>query len=195
MALRWMVRQLLGNAGGAFSIHKFHGDLRSQGVPVATDTLHGYLANLEDAFLVATVPIASESERRRMANPRKAFRIDAGLIPVSDRSGRTNLGHALETTVALELLRRGAEIAYVRTAENLEVDFLARSTDCREQLIQVCADLDSPETREREVRALLAAADDYRRAERHVVALATEAVRGLPAEVRLHSAAAWLLET
>jgi len=25
--------------------------------------------------------------------------------------------------------------------------------------------------------------------------LATEAVRGLPAEVRLHSAAAWLLET
>ena len=87
-----------------------------------------------------------------MANPRKAFRIDAGLIPVSDRSGRTNLGHALETTVALELLRRGAEIAYVRTAENLEVDFLARSTDGREQLIQVCADLDSPETREREVR-------------------------------------------
>ena len=118
LALRWMVRQLLGNAGGAFSIHKFHGDLRSQGVPVAKDTLHAYLAHLEDAFLVSTVPIASESERRRMANPRKAFPIDPGLIPVFDRSGRANLGHALETAVALELLRRGAEITYVRTAES-----------------------------------------------------------------------------
>ena len=196
LALRWMVRQLLGNAGGAFSIHKFHGDLRSQGVPVAKDTLHGYLAHLEDAFLVSTVPIASESERRRMANPAQGFpdrsRDYSGLRPF----GPGQFGaRALETAVALELLRRGAEIAYLRTAENLEVDFLARSTDGREQLIQVCADLDSPETREREVRALSAAANDYPRAEQHLVTLAAEAVRGLPAEVRLHSAATWLLET
>jgi predicted AAA+ superfamily ATPase len=128
-----------------------------------------------------------------MANPRKAFPVDPGLIPVFDRSGRANLGHALETAVALELLRRGAEIAYLRTAENLEVDFLARTTDGREQLIQVCADLDSPQTREREVRALSAAANDYPRAEQHLVTLAADAVRGLPAEVRLHSAATWLL--
>ncbi len=185
---------LLGNAGGAFSIHKFHGDLRSQGVAVAKDTLHGYLAHLEDAFLVSTVPIASESERRRMANPRKAFPIDPGLIPVFDRSGRANLGHALETAVALELLRRGVKISYLRTAENYEVDFLAHSTDGREQLIQVCADLDNPETREREVRALSAAGNDHPRAEQHLITLAAETVRGLPAEVHLHPASTWLLQ-
>jgi predicted AAA+ superfamily ATPase len=130
-----------------------------------------------------------------MANPRKAFPVDPGLIPVFDRSGRANLGHALETAVALELVRRGAEIAYVRTAESLEVDFLARLVDGSEHLIQVCADLDRPETRDREVRALSAAAEDYPHAEQHLVTLAAEAVRGLPGDVRLHSAATWLLET
>src|SRR5439155_10971327 len=35
VALRWIVRQLLGNAAGPFSVNKFHGDLRSQGIPVA----------------------------------------------------------------------------------------------------------------------------------------------------------------
>ena len=88
VALRWMVRQLLGNAGGTFSVHKFHRDLRSQGIAVAKDTLHAFVAHLEDAFLVRTVSIATESERRRMANPRKVYPIDPGLIAVFDRSVR-----------------------------------------------------------------------------------------------------------
>ena len=38
----------------------------------------------------------STSERQRMVNPRKAYPVDPGLIPVFDRTGRANLGHALE---------------------------------------------------------------------------------------------------
>ena len=195
VALRWMVRQLLGNAGGSFSVNKFHGDLRSQGIPVAKDTLHNYLSHLEDAFLVRTVPVATDSERRRMVNPRKSYPIDPGLLPVFDRSGKVNVGHTLETVVAMHLERRGAEITYVRTAEGFEVDFLARYPDGNQQLIQVCADLGTPETLDRETRALLAAIDEHPRASPHIVALATDAVRGLPEKVNLHSAASWLLET
>ncbi|MBT4500216.1 MAG: ATP-binding protein, partial [Gemmatimonadetes bacterium] len=134
LALRWMVRQLLGNAGGSFSVNKFHNDLRAQGVPVAKDTLHAYLAHLQDAFLVRTASIATTSERRRMVNPRKAYPVDPGLIPIFDRSGKANLGHALETAVALELERRGAEIAYVRMANGREVDFLARYPEGNQEL-------------------------------------------------------------
>jgi len=195
VALRWMVRQLLGNAGGPFSINKFHGDLRSQGIPVAKDTLHNYLSHLEDAFLVQTVPIATDSERRRMVNPRKSYAIDSGLIPVFDRSGKANVGHAFETVVALHLERRGAQIAYVRTAEGFEVDFLARYPDGTQQLIQVCADLNAPNTQERETRALLAALGEHPQASLHIVALAADTVRALPKQVNLHSAASWLLET
>ena len=195
VALRWIARQLLGNPGGAFSVNKFLNDLRAQGVPVAKDTLHAYLAHLEDAFLIRTVAIAAASERRRMVNPRKAYPVDPGLIPVFDRSGKANLGHALETTVALELERRGAALAYVRTEAGREVDFLARYPDGRQDLIQVCADLDSPATRERETQALLEAAQEYPRVRLHIVALNADAVRGLPKSITLHAASAWLSET
>ncbi len=56
LALRWIERQLLANPGGAFSVKKHYDTLRSQGVAVGKDTLHDYLAHLEDAFLVRTVP-------------------------------------------------------------------------------------------------------------------------------------------
>jgi predicted AAA+ superfamily ATPase len=190
-----MVRQLLGNAGGAFSVNRFYGDLRSQGIPVAKDTLHSYLTYLEDAFLVRAVPIATDSERRRMVNPRKAYPIDAGLIPVFDRSGKANIGHALETAVALELERRGAELTYVRTSDHFEVDFLARYPLRKPELIQVCADLDAPETRERESRALLAAADEHPEASLHLITLTTDTALRLPQNVTAHSAAAWLLDS
>lgn len=193
VALRWMVRQLLGNAGGTFSVHKFQNDLRSQGVPVAKDTLHAYLSHLEDAFLVRSLAIATESERRRMVNPRKAYPIDPGLIPVFDRSGRANLGHALETAVALDLERRGAELAYVRTDEGCEVDFLARHPEEGEALIQACAESDAPETRERETSALRAAARRHPRASLHVVTLDPQAFVEAPRSVAIHWAPGWLL--
>ena len=61
-----------------------------------------------------------------MVNPRKAYPVDPGLIPVFDRTGRATLGHALETAILLELERRGCDVTYVRTPEGYEVDFLAR---------------------------------------------------------------------
>lgn len=193
VALRWMARHLLANAGGSFSVSKLYGALRSQGLQVAKDTLHAYLSHLEDAFLIRTVSVATDSERRRMVNPRKVYPIDPGLIPVFDRSGKANLGHALETCVLLELERRGAAISYVRTAGGLEVDFLARSPNGGEELIQVCSDLETPAAREREVRGLLAAAAEHPRASLHLIALEPETAPDLPAGITLHVASAWLL--
>lgn len=196
VALRWLVRQLLTNPAGLFSVQKFYDALRSQGVAVAKDTLHAYLAHLEDAFLVRTLPVATTSERRRQVNPRKAYPIDPGLIPVFDRSPRPNLGHALETAVLLELERRGCENAYVRTADGLEVDFLARAPTGGETLIQVCADLANADTLVREIRALLSAKTEHPRASLLLLTLAPEAAAApIPAEITVRSAAAWLLET
>ena len=95
----------------------------------------------------------------------------------------------------MELERRGAALAYVRTEAGREVDFLARYPDGRQDLIQVCADLDSPATRERETLALLEAAQEYPRVRLHIVALNADAVRGLPKSITLHAASAWLSET
>ena len=160
-ALRQLARRLLGNPAGLFSIQKFFLDMKSQGIAVARETLHDLLAHIEDAFLVCTVPVATESEKRRNVNPRKCYPIDPGLIPVFDRSGRANLGHALETAVLVELLRRKAEVAYVRTADGYEVDFIARGLDGKSTLIQVSANVDDPATLSRELRALEAAQAEH----------------------------------
>lgn len=194
VGLRWMVRQLLGNAGGAFSIERFHGALRSQGIGISKDTLHLLLGHLEDCFLVRTVWMESASERQRMVNPRKAYPVDPALIPLYDRSERANLGHALEATVLIELERRHAKVTYVRTARGFEVDFLARYPDGASELIQVCADATAPATAERELRALADAGEQYPRAARRLLTLTRDRLPPeTPAGVIAQPAYDWLL--
>jgi predicted AAA+ superfamily ATPase len=152
-AIRWLTRQLLANAGGPFSANRFHRDLHSQKVRVSVEGILSIFSFLEDAFLVHGVPIETASERQRQVNPRKGYPVDPGLIPVFDRTGRANLGHGLETAVLVELLRRGAEVTWVKTPGGFEIDFLARYPEGGMELVQVCASLEDPATAEREFRA------------------------------------------
>lgn len=157
------------------------------------DSLHAYLAHLEDAFLLRTVPIDAGSERQRMVNPRKIYPADPGLIPLFDRSGRANLGHALKTCVFHDLKRRGWEVAYVRTKSGFEVDFVARRPGRRTALIQVAAEVAGAAVRERELRALGEAGEVYPNASRHLVTLEPDDVGELPPGIAVHSAVEWQL--
>lgn len=195
LALRWIQRQLLANPGGSFSIKKHYDTLRSQGVSVGKDTLHDYLAHLEDAFLVRTVAIHSASERQRMVNPRKAYPVDPGLIALFERSAGTHHGRALETAVLLELERRGWEVSYVRTTKGWECDFLAHRPGDPPFLIQVCLETEGDETWTRELRALEAAATEHPEARALLLTLDTAPPsRALPAGLTWMSAAQWLLD-
>ncbi len=195
VALRWLQRHLLSSPATPFSVQKFYDALKSQGMSVGKDTLHAFLGYLEDSFLIRIVPLHSASERKRMIHPRKVYPVDPGIIPVYERAGRPNLGAALETAILIELERRGSEVAYVRTHDGYEVDFLAHAADGAWSLIQVCADLSDAATREREVRALLAAAAEYPTATPLLITLdAVPPQPALPSPLQWRSAAAWLLE-
>ena len=195
-ALRWMVRRLLGSPAGLFSVTKFAADLKSQGVAAGRETLYEFLDHMEDAFLLQAVPVATDSEKRRQVNPRKVFPADTGLIPVFDRSGKANSGHALETAVFIELQRRGAEVAYVKTSGGFEVDFLARTRDGKEDLIQVCANVDDPGTLAREVRGFEDAAAAYPRARQLLLTLESRLpFPAVPSPIRVLPAWQWMLET
>jgi predicted AAA+ superfamily ATPase len=194
-ALRWMTRRLLGNPGGLFSITKFEADLKSQGIAAGRDTLHAMLAHMEDAFLLRSIQVATDSEKRRQVNPRKIYPIDPAMGPVFDRSRKTNTGHALEVAVHNELLRRGAETAYVKTKDGHEVDFLSRNRDGSQWLIQVCADVDTPETLERELRGLREAAAEHP-ADRQLLLTAESRTPfpDVPSSVEITPAWRWMLE-
>ncbi|MDZ7369589.1 MAG: ATP-binding protein, partial [candidate division KSB1 bacterium] len=192
-ALRWLVRHLLGNPAGLFSAEKFYRDLKSQGIAVSRDTIHQMIAALEDCFLVRICWLDTASERRRMVNPRKVYPVDPGFIRVFDRMGKADVGHALETAVRIELERRTAEAAYVKTAEGYEVDFLAKFPDGRRELIQVCADLEDPDTLQREIRALEAARSEYPNAELRLITLTPDIGSGFSKSIRVTAATEWFL--
>lgn len=194
LVLRWMVRSLLCNAAGPFSVNKFYNDLKSQHMAVGKDTLYAFLSHLEDVFLVRSLSIATDSEHRRRINLRKIYPIDPGLIPVFDRSEKRNIGHSLETVILLELDRLGAEVSYVRTGNGFEIDFLARYPDGKSELIQVCANLDTLETRKREFRALLDGAGEYPDARLLLLTLEKPSVMEVPARISIKTARDWLLE-
>jgi len=74
------------------------------------------------------------------------------------------------------------------------VDFLTRHHEGRQELIQVCVDLDSAVVRDREFRALLDSAKKYPKAELHIVVLNVEAVRDVPKPIQINTALTWLLD-
>jgi predicted AAA+ superfamily ATPase len=186
MALRAMIRHLLSNAASYFSIHKFYNTLRSQGFSVGKDTLHDYLAHIEDAFLIRTLSIHTSSERQKMVNPRKIYPIDSGIIPLYDRSGKINQGHALENVVLIEMERRGYDVSYVKTEEGYEVDFIANEPEKRPILIQVCSDF-TEDNYNREIRALIAASKEIPDATPTLLTLDT-----LPSGVMLPDNISWI---
>lgn len=192
--LRWLVQQLLGNAAGSFSINKFFNDLKSRGVAVGKERLHEYLDHLEDTFLVHSLPIATDSERRRQVNARKIYPVDTALMALFDPSGKPNTGHALEVVVLHECLRRGDQVAYVRTLSGYEVDFLVGHIDRTQTLIQVCLDIADSQTREREVRALQEAQLEFPTAKCLLITLEQPMGVVVPAGIHVASAMDWLLE-
>ena len=194
VGLRWLVRHLLSNAAGLFSVEKFYGVLKSQGIAISKDTVHQFMGYLQDCFLVRTVWMEAASERQRMVNPRKVYPVDPGLIPVFDRTGHSNTGHALETAVLVELERRKAEVSYVKTPTGFEVDFLARYPSGEMDLIQVCAEAGAQATAQRELHALLEAGHLFPQARKQLLTLTRDGLpREMPSDVVAQPAYVWML--
>ena len=169
VALRRFIRQLMNTPAGPFSVHKIYDDFRSQGVSVSKDSLHAWLEHVQDAFVFFAVPIHTHSERARQVNPHKVYAVDPGLVTACARRGSADVGQLLETAVFIELRRRSPELAYVRTRSGFEVDFVTPSG-----LVQACASLDEPATRDREVRALREAMSTFGHQQATIVTLSTD---------------------
>jgi uncharacterized protein len=120
--------------------------------------------------------------------------VDTGLSALFDYVAKPNTGHALETVVLHECMRRGMQLAYVRTAQGYEVDFLATRYDGQATLIQVCADINAPQTLAREIRALQEAKQEHPHATCLLITLDAP-TRPVEAEgIKVMMALDWLLD-
>jgi predicted AAA+ superfamily ATPase len=155
--IKYMIIYLLKNYATRFTVNKFFNDLKSQGFNVGRSSVYDYLSYIEDAYLIFTVPLYSESIRKIQSNPKKIYAIDNGMVNANILSSMKNNGRTLENAVFLDLRRKGNKIYYYITAEGYEIDFLACDLEGNLHLYQVAYEMEDEKTKTREYRALLAA--------------------------------------
>lgn len=155
--LKYFVFNLLKNSAARFSINKFYNDISSQGYKISKDTLYKYLEHIEDAFLIYTVPLFSESLRTLETTPKKIYAVDNGLINANTFNLALNFGKLLENQVYLDLRRQKKEVFYYITSDGYEVDFITKDQSGQFEMIQVVWDQSDSTTYERETRALKSA--------------------------------------
>ena len=160
-------QRLLELNGCQLSLRKMESYLRSQGLNTARASIANIVNYLSAAYLAFLVE-ERRIEKPKVSQNRKVYAIDPGLALANAKAGNNNEGQRLEDAVYLELrrrtvgLRENAISSYRTSRHQYEVDFLVGDSVLGEApaLYQVCASLDSRETRERELRALVEAADE-----------------------------------
>ncbi|MBL8754084.1 MAG: ATP-binding protein [Planctomycetes bacterium] len=193
--LRGLVRRLVRSVGCLASVHGLVNDLKSQGFAFGKDLIYELIDHVEDAFLASLLPVDTQSERRRQVHPRKVYIVDHALARAAAMTEDGNHGHALENIVYLELRRRGQVLGYHVTAGGYEVDFLFQDGEGRRRLVQVCAAIEDPETRAREVRALAEAMVEIPGVDAIIVTMANEGVERVgDSDVPVVPVWRWLLE-
>jgi predicted AAA+ superfamily ATPase len=120
----------------------------------STNTVMEYLSHLEYAYLLHFVPKFSYSLRKQIANPRKVYAIDTGLINVNSGSFSEDNGRKFENLVYLHLRQRYRNIYYF--AEKGECDFIVLENNVVREVTQVCLELDQDNI-DREINGLMEA--------------------------------------
>ena len=152
-ALKELAFYLISNPGTLVSYNKLKEHLRLGSV----NTVKNYVEYMEDSWMLFTTSVYDFSVRRQQIAPKKVYTIDTGMATSVGFSFSPNTGRLLENAVFLALRRQTADIHYVATASKYEVDFYLPKT---QTLIQVAQDMSQPETRAREIRALVDALRD-----------------------------------
>lgn len=147
--MKYLIKFLFSNSANLISINKIFNELKSYGLSISRNSVYEYISYLEDSYTIFSLPIYTRNLRERQRNPQKYYALDTGLrmaMTISEDKGKL-----LESIVFMELRRQTKDLFYYYTAK--EVDFI-REKDNHLELINVCYELNSLDTREREISSL-----------------------------------------
>lgn len=153
----------------AFLINNFSGTYTSRRLKNLLNfnsdmTVSTYLNYLSEAYLFFSLKCFSPKAGQRSRLPEKIYVVDNGFIKAKAVQVSPDYGKLMENLVFTELIKRGfklnRELFYYRTRNGREVDFVLKKGLKVGELIQVCYDLSNPETKKREMKALLEAAEE-----------------------------------
>jgi len=156
VAIEEFANFLAANVSNLLSFGKMAKYLKGMGVKISVPTLITYFKHMKDAFIFFDNTIFSYKIKDQLQYPRKIYCIDNGLANMGSSEIGERFGSLCENMVAVELLRRGLKTNY--WSDGKEVDFIVRSGRTIDP-IQVCYDMKSPQTKERETKALVKCMD------------------------------------
>jgi len=140
---------LISNISNLISFNKLK-DLLKLG---SVNTVSSYIEYLENSWLFFVVNKYAYSVKEQQIAAKKIYGIDSGLTKSVGFSFSENRGKLLENIAFLHLRRKHRDIYYYKTAQDYEIDFFVPET---QQCVQVTQQFTVPETRERELRSLVA---------------------------------------
>lgn len=136
------------------------GDIQQlKGKNVAGKTVDKYISMLRSAFIFYSVGRYDVKGKQLLKTLGKHYIIDMGFRNMLLGYRDADRGHIIENIVFLELLRRDYRV-YIGKVGETEVDFVAEKPNDK-LYIQVTESMQSPETRERELRPLRMIQDNY----------------------------------
>ncbi len=126
---------------------------------IAGKTVDKYISMLRSAFVFYSVGRYDVKGKQLLKTLGKNYIIDMGFRNMLLGYRDADRGHVLENIVFLELIRRDYRVSIGKVGET-EVDFVAERPNDK-LYIQVTESMQSPETRDRELRPLRMISDNY----------------------------------
>src|SRR3990167_4040173 len=166
-SLKELAFYLVSNTASLVSYNKLK-DLLKLG---SVNTVINYVDYLENSWLFFVVNKYAYSVKEQQIAAKKTYGIDTGLIQSVGFSFSENKCKLMENVVFLQLRKKYHDVYYYKTAEDYEVDFFLPK---ERSLIQVAQHFDLAETKERELRALVSAASEQKKAKNLVIVTESE---------------------
>ena len=160
--IRTIAKFYLTNISSPISFNKISGFLN---IPLTT--VERFSGHLETANVVFFLKKFSFSFKEQEKAQRKIYSADVGLSNTIGFRFSENLGKIMENIAAVELKRRQSfdpqiEIYYWKDYQQREVDFVVKKGLDVVQLIQICYDITSIGTKERETKSLIRAMKEFK---------------------------------
>jgi len=155
-----LLKFCIQNASSLMSINKIYQRFKSCGKKIGKNSIYQFMDYFADAYCVYTVPMYSHSINKQNINPKKIYVIDQGLITAYTIKPDYEEASRLENLVFCQLRRTSENIFYYKTNSGREVDFLVINSHGDILLIQVSVSLMNPETKKRELDAIIEAMNE-----------------------------------
>ncbi len=151
-AIKYFLKRLIESVKSTISISKIHNEMKTLGFRVGKNSLYEYLEFAEAVYFALVANKYDKSIKRQELADKKGYIIDNGFLSAITHKYSSDYGKKLENLVAIELRRAGCALQFAKNGK--ECDFIVENNG-KQIALQVCADLSSFETLNREIEGAI----------------------------------------